>query len=182
MPSSTQLPDELCRTAPDPGVTLRFVTIAAGATAAVWHAAGAASLPSDAYGAIAGGVAISIMQLAWTVWLIRRPSRLCMLVGAAGTGAMIAASALVLWTADHRGQVIGVAQITGGTLLLTLLAITVLGASQSPSSRVLTAATRAALVSIAVTMSIMVAGCSHGSIAGPASTTSQPASFLCHLI
>ncbi|MCW3015636.1 MAG: hypothetical protein JWO02_2728 [Solirubrobacterales bacterium] len=173
---------ELTGSALDPRVTLRCVTVATAATAATWHAVSAASLPAEATGTIAGGLALSVLQLAWTVWLVRRPSRRCLLAGATATAAMLVASALVLWAGT--GQPSGVALVTGAVLQLTLLMLTLLGAARAPSPRVLKGATLAGLICVAVTMSVVVAGGSHlhARALGPAEPARGTTALLCHLI
>jgi hypothetical protein len=175
--------DALTGSALDPRVSLRCATVATSSTAALWHGVNAVSLPAEAAGAIAGGLALGVAQLAWAIWLMWRPSRRCLLVGVAAAVATIVASVVVLWAAARTGPVPIVAPLTGSVLQLTLLALTTLGAVRTASPGVLRAATCAGLVCVAVTMSVVVAGGSHGHGtaigSGPAVPTTT---FLCHLV
>ena len=182
MTATTQAPGELMRPL-DPHISLRCVTVATGVTAAVWHAVNAATLPADAIAAILAGLILAAGQLVWALWLAQRPSRRCLVVGAVVTTATLVASAFVLWARARSGPGMGIAQVVGAFMQLTLLLLMLAGMARSASAALLRGATRAGLVCVAVTMSVVVAGGSHAhGRSVDADPEARTTALLCRLI
>jgi hypothetical protein len=176
----------------DPQVTLRAVTVAVGVTGGVWRLLNVVGIPvADATAAFVLGIALGLAQLGWTARLVARPSRRWLLAGAAGTAVSLLASVVVLASVPVGRDGI-VPAVVGVGLQLTFLLLTLAGAVHATPARLMRQATRAGLVTVALTMSVLVAGGAQdhahatGTDAGKGTASpaqsAAPRSLLCHLI
>ena len=145
-----------------------------GVTAAAWHATNAAAIPASATAVLVTAVAVVAAHVAWTWWLIRRPSAVCLLVGAIAVAAELAATAALLSEQGAQGPGVGFAQIVGVTVQLTLLALVVAGLARSAPASLHRLASGLGLACVAVTLCVTVAGGRRMSTAPPGSSSRRP--------
>ncbi len=177
------------RVGPD---AVRPATVAVAVTLTAWHAVNAAAIPLAARGALGLAAAIVLAHAAWGVWLVRRPSRRCLLVGGAGLALLLALSVAVL---ARSAEAPGFAAGVGLSGQLALLGLVLAGLLPAPGRVVRGVAVRAGLGCAALIACVTVAGGTHGH-AAPAPTaqafppparlggppTPSTTDLLCHLV
>ena len=164
----------------DPRVLLRGVTAALAVAAALWHLTGALSLPSGAGAALAIAITVAAAHLAWATWLVLRPSRACLSVGAVASAAMLGASGalLVLVGAGAQTPVALIGMSVQSSLLVLILA-----GRRPLGPGLVRSAARGGAVIAALLFSLSAAGGVHdhpAAVSGP-HTAASP-TYLCHLL
>ncbi|UTI65331.1 hypothetical protein NBH00_03755 [Paraconexibacter antarcticus] len=164
----------------EPRLLLRGVTAALAVAAALWHVTGALSLPAGADAAILVALTTAAAHVAWATWLVLRPSRACLTVGALASAVMLVGSGALVVLVGSGGQ--GAAVLIGLGVQLSLLWL-ILVARQPATPRVVLATARSGAVAAALLFSIAAAGGVHdhpATASGPR-TVAAPA-YLCHLL